>query len=195
MARASAAHLASLSPDSYLLAEMTAESFELDGLPEQAEAEYRKAIAGAGADPRPAIAYGRFQCKLARFTDAIPILDDALRRDPNNVEAHSLAAEACLRTDHFTEAVPHLRAVLKARPNDTAARIDVARSLAREGNLKEAVAILEATPVDRDGRAHYILARLYRQMGRTEDSKRAMAFFERCRAGGCGPLAQSSARQ
>ena len=181
MARSAATRLAKLSPDSYLLAEMSAEAFELDGLPEQAEAQYRKAVAGAGADPAPAIAYGRFQCKLARFPDAISTLEDALRRDPNNVEAHSLAAEAYLRTDHLTDAVPHLRAVLKARPNDTGTRIDLARSLARSGKPEEAVTLLEATPSDPDGRAHYTLARLYRQMGRTEDSKRAMAFFERRR--------------
>jgi tetratricopeptide (TPR) repeat protein len=178
LARAAAARLSDLKPDSYLLAEMNAESLELNGLPEQAEGEYRKATTAAGEDARPAVAYGRFECKLGNFSEALPILQEALRRDPNNVEAHSLAAEALLRTDRQADAIADLRAVVHARPADVMARIDLANSLAKTGALSDAAKLLEAAPADPDGRAHYVLARLYRQLGRTEDMKRALAYFQ-----------------
>jgi tetratricopeptide (TPR) repeat protein len=178
LARAAAARLSDLKPDSYLLTEMNAESLELNGLPDQAEAEYRKATAAAGEDARPAIAYGRFECKLGKFSEALPILQAALRREPNNVEAHSLAAEALLRTDRQADAIPELRAVVNARPADVMARIDLANSLAKTGAVSDAAKLLEAAPADPDGRAHYVLARLYRQLGRTDDMKRALAYFQ-----------------
>jgi tetratricopeptide (TPR) repeat protein len=178
LARAAAARLSELKPESYLPAEMNAESLELNGLSDQAEAEYRKAVTAAGEDARPAIAYGKFECKIGNFGEALPILQEALRRDPNNVEAHSLAAEALLRTDRQADAIPDLRAVVNARPADVMARLDLANSLAKTGAVSEAAKLLEAAPADPDGRAHYVLARLYRQLGRTEDMKRALAYFQ-----------------
>jgi hypothetical protein len=44
--------------------------------------------------------------------------------------------------------------------------------------VSDAAKLLGAAPADPDGRAHYVLARLYRQLGRIEDMKRALTYFQ-----------------
>jgi tetratricopeptide (TPR) repeat protein len=169
---------ASRSPNSYLFSEMRAESLELQGRDAEAEQEYKKAIASSGSDPIPYIELGRFKCKRNEPEDAIAVLKEALARAPYNVRANDLMGQACYMKGDYAVAIPYLRNALRVGPGSEDTRIRLAESLAQVGQIQEAVTVLEASPYDRDGRIHYVLAGYYRKLGQKEQMERALAIFE-----------------
>lgn len=171
------AELARVSPNSYLLAEMRAEWFELRGKYPEADAEYRKATTFSGDDPNPLIEYATFECKLNHVDQARPILEKALNIVPYNAVANSLLGYVYFTKNDFKVAVPYLRTALNGRPTDEQSRIYLAESLSNLHDLPGAVAILESAPSDPDGRIHYVLAGYYRELGRKEQMEAALAFF------------------
>jgi tetratricopeptide (TPR) repeat protein len=169
--------LAALSPGSYLLAEIRAELLEMRGRDEEAESEYKKAIALSGRDPNPLIEYGRFKCKLSQLDQAISILKEALVLAPYNARTNALIGEAYYMENEFAAAVPCLQIVIRANPDNEDSRIHLAQSLAKLGRTNEGITLLEAAPSDSDGRIHFVLARYYGAQGRKEDMERALAIF------------------
>jgi len=169
---------ANRSPDSYLLSEMRAESFEQQGRDAEAEQEYRKAITSSGSDPIPYIEFGRFKCKRNEPEDAVAVLKEALARAPYNVRANDLMGQACFMKGDYAVAIPHLRNAMQVSPANEDTRIRLAESLTNVGQIQEAVTVLEGAPSDRDGRIHYVLAGFYGKLGQKEQMARALAFFE-----------------
>jgi tetratricopeptide (TPR) repeat protein len=170
--------LANRAPDSYLLSEVRAESFELQGRDDEAEQEYNKAIAGSGADPNPFIQFGRFRCKRNQPDGAVTVLKEALALSPYNVMANDLMGQAYYMKTDYSAAIPYLQSAVKASPRNEDSRIRLAESLGKTGENQKAAAILEAAPADPDGRVHYVLAGFYRKLGEKEQMTRALAFFE-----------------
>jgi predicted Zn-dependent protease len=170
--------LTSLSPGSYLVSEIEAESLELKGNDADAELAYQKAIASSGSDPEPFIEFGRFKCKRNQLDDAIAILKEALLRAPHNAKANDLMGEALFMKGDNGAAIPYLQSAIKVDPGNEDGRIRLAESLAKVGRLEEAVLTLEAAPNDADGRIHYVLAGYYRREGKKEEMQQALAFFE-----------------
>ena len=169
---------ANRSPDSYLLAEVRAESLELRGRDAEAEQEYRKAIASSGSDAIPYIEFGRFKCKRNELDDAIAILKEALERAPYNAKANFLMGEALFMKNDHAAAIPYLQKAIKGDPSNEDGRIRLAQSLAKVDKIQDAVTALEGAPSDPDGRIHYVLAGLYRKLGQKEKMARALVFFQ-----------------
>ena len=170
-------NLAALSPHSYWIEEMRAEWFELRGRDTAAVAAYQKAAEASGEDPDVLVEYARFQCKRFQFDAARLILLKALERVPYNASANALLGYVYFAKNQFEAAIPYLRRAVKANPGDEQSRIYLGESLMNLGKTQEAVAILEHAPSDADGRIHFVLARGYRELGRKEDMKQALAIF------------------
>lgn len=164
-------------PNSYLLAEMRGEWFELRGKYHEADSEYKKAAMMSGRDPSPLIEYARFKCKLNQLDEAQPILEKALKLAPYNADVNSLLGYIYFSRNEFEVAIPYLRLAIKERPTDEQSRIYLAESLAHLHLVVKAVGVLESAPSDPDGRIHYVLAGYYRQLGHKQQMKDALALF------------------
>jgi tetratricopeptide (TPR) repeat protein len=178
LAQGSFVELAKQAPDSYLLSEVQAETFELEGRNADADAEYRKAIAASGNDPNPFIDFGRFKCKRNELDDAITVLNGALARAPDNLAANDLMGQALFMKGDYESAIPRLKNAIKVNPGNEDDRIRLAESLGKLGRNNEAVVLLQAAPNDDDGRVHYVLAGYYRREGKKEEMQQALAYFE-----------------
>ena len=170
--------LANRAPDSYLLSEVRAEALELQGNDADAEKEYRNAMASSGSDSIPFIEFGRFKCKRNEVDDAIAALKGALARTPQNARANDLMGEALFMKGDHSNAISYLQNAIQVQPNNEDVRIRLAQSLAALGRIKEAILTLEGAPNDADGRLHYVLSGYYRREGKTDEMRRALAFFE-----------------
>ena len=170
-------NLAALSPNSYWIDEMRAEWFEVRGMDAAADAAYKLAAQSSGDDPDVLVEYARFQCKRFQFDEARPILLKALERVPYNASANSLLGYVYFAKNQFKEAIPCLSKAIKVNPGDEQSRIYFGESLMQLGKPQEAVAILANAPSDDDGRIHFVLSRCYRELGRKEDMKQALAIF------------------
>ena len=83
------------------------------------------------------------------------------------------------------EGIRYIREALKADPDDANARADLARGLELKGETEAAVAEFQrALAIDPSlNRLHYVLARLYRKMGKPELARRESGIFQKKEAG------------
>lgn len=174
----SVAKLSELSPDSAYLTFMNAQVMEQQGKPQQAESEYLKAISRPDAGPEVLVAYARFVCTQNRLDEAIPFLNKALQLNPLDQSANALLGQIYFEQNRSEAAVKPLQTAVRLAPGEDQSRVALANSLRRMGRVPEAIAILEAAPSDPSGRIHYILSQCYRDVGRTDDSKRALQVFK-----------------
>lgn len=100
---------------------------------------------------------------MGRRSEAIQILERAVRIRPASATARNGLAAALLAEDRNAEAVPHLLEALRFQPDYHNARYNLARALAATGDLDRAetelLAYLRARP--EDGDAHQNLGGMY----------------------------------
>jgi tetratricopeptide (TPR) repeat protein len=89
-------------------------------------------------------------------TEAIPVLEEALARQPDNGFAHFVIAAALLDARRDIDSViAHARRAVFLRPFDPGALVLLSRVLAIDGQLEEAAVIVERAltirPDDPDG--------------------------------------------
>jgi arylsulfatase A-like enzyme/Tfp pilus assembly protein PilF len=127
---------------------------------------------GAGAEPQPARSgaddpkdmiaiFNRLRransaVREGRFADALPILDDVLRRDPRNAFARLVKGSAQMGAGHHDEAIRWFRRYLEIVPSSAYAHLWIAICYARMGDAasahKEAEATLAIDPRFTDAR-------------------------------------------
>ena len=190
LADAATVKLAQIAPASPLLVKLRAQSLEQQARYDEAEAEFRRAIALAPSTADPLIEFAKYKCRLSQFDEAIPALRQALSLDPYNMRIKAQLGEIFMMKDEPEAAIPYLRDSVKANPRDRRSRMYLARALAGGEHVDEAVALLEAAPADPDGRVHYLLGRLYSQRGDKEKAARAFAIFRERKAAAARQAAQ-----
>lgn len=125
------------------------------------------------ADPRFFLALTRY--KQERFADAINSLKAAIAMGIADSDLHYLLAECLLKVDGTNKqaAIVELDRAIELNTNSVSARAVRGRLLLGAGRVKEAVGDLElALRNDPNSRsAIYNLARAYRTLGRTEESR------------------------
>jgi thiol-disulfide isomerase/thioredoxin len=83
---------------------------------------------------------------------AMPVLQAAVKVDPQSAEAHNFLGSALASTGRTQEAIMHFRAALSLRPDYPNARFNLANALVKSGRFDEAIAeyrkILAENPDD-----------------------------------------------
>lgn len=173
--------LAQSAPDSDPARELYAESLEMQGKWNDAEAQYRKILA---AHPDlPGIHYRIGRLILSKpptantASDATREFEDELKLDPKNADAEYILGELARQSSQWNDAIAHLSRAVKLDPGFAAAYLGLGMSLNSAGKFGDSVAPLEKyvhlQPDDPAG--HYQLAIACARSGRREEAEKEMA--------------------
>jgi tetratricopeptide (TPR) repeat protein len=184
MAQIEYERLLSRAPDSARAHQLQGQSYEAQDRTQEAESEYRAALA---IDPNlveALVALGDLaRSDLAqskeRLGDARDYYARALQRAPQNYDAlYGLGACDALAGEH-ARAIDRFRQALRQAPDSAPARLGLGISLFLTGQVADAVAELEtaARLEPRMRQAYFHLARAYHALGRPEDAERAVERF------------------
>lgn len=78
--------------------------------------------------------------ELGRPLEALTVLGDAVRENPQNLHAQLELGNSLMQLGRMKEAVPHFETILKFHPKQTMARLNLASALAHERRFTDAVA-------------------------------------------------------
>ena len=112
---------------------------------------------------------GQLYFKRGRFRDALKDFEEALARDPSQLEALTAYATTLYRLNRFSEAENYFREVLKKAPNNSAAHYYLAQIALHRGDKRRAEEHLLAAVKGAGGSefadAHKTLGYIYRERG------------------------------
>jgi tetratricopeptide (TPR) repeat protein len=89
-------------------------------------------------DPTPFFYFGSVADSLGMTADAVAAFREALRRDPNMVEARNALGLLLIASGHTDAGKRELSRAIQIRPRFTEARINLGQTLAKEGKLADA---------------------------------------------------------
>jgi len=172
-----------LQPDSYRAHQLLAEAYEAKDQDDKAIAEYRAALAARSTLPGLHLAIGRVYLKNLRLDEAALEFQKELKINPFDPDANTDLGGIYVNQDQPEKAVPLLERALKVQPRLTEARRRLGKAYYGIGQYELAEAELQkAVAADDDGSTHYLLARTYRQLGRTREADEALAMVTRIKA-------------
>jgi len=70
---------------------------------------------------------------------ALSVLQNAVRLQPDDAEAHNLLGATLAAVGRFTDAIAQFQLALRARPDYSNARLNLANAFAKSGRLPEAI--------------------------------------------------------
>lgn len=182
--------LAKVAPGSVWLHQAAGEAHESQGLYDAALMEYRAALALAPRRPGLHFRIGRTLLARARETtsdtdqtDAHKAFLEELRIDPTSANAAYELAELHRRAGELQEARGLFEQALRHYPRFEQALVGLGRTLISLDHPDLALPLLLAAAERNPAStvAQYLLARAYRDLGRTADHKNALAEFTRLR--------------
>src|SRR6266446_54220 len=101
----------------------------------------------AAADPRVdayyAYSVAQMHVQAGRFKEAVPLMRNALKRDPNSATLWTQFAQLLVRADNLDEAVSAARRAVELAPDQMATRMTLAELLRAQRKYAEAEAELE----------------------------------------------------
>jgi Flp pilus assembly protein TadD len=116
-----------------------AQALEALGRADEAERDFRRSLETArGRDPGPAVGLGLFLVRQGRGAEAIPVLEDALKRFPNSADAHTHLGRALLENGQTNDAIPHLERAVALAPASPQAHLLLAKAYVRAGRAEAA---------------------------------------------------------
>jgi tetratricopeptide (TPR) repeat protein len=122
-----------------------AQALEALGRADDAEREFRRSRETArGIDPGPGVGLGLFLVRQGRAAEAIPVLDEVLKRFPNSADAHTHLGRALLESGRTGDAIPHLERAVALAPASAQAHLLLAKAYVREGRAESAQAHFDA---------------------------------------------------
>ena len=144
--------------------------------PDDAQAEYLKALALAPGDPAAMLGLATAYLSNNNVEGAMEIAQRVLARSPDDPELNLIMAEAALSHNKFSEAEPYLEKSLHAKPQMLPhIHALIGKVYAETGRPQEAIGQLEmGASSDEDGSIQYLLARLYHQIGDSKDASTAL---------------------
>jgi tetratricopeptide (TPR) repeat protein len=168
--------LASL-PQSPEIHAVLADSYQRLGRRLEAVAEWRKALELNPSDRLLQARLAESMVKARIYGEAEPILTALVTRQPENGEWQYLLGNLLLQLKRDEEALPHLLIATKRMPNLLPADEALGRVYLDLGKPSEAAAFLEkARPLD-DGSLSFALSSAYRQLGRADEARAALARY------------------
>ena len=162
-------------PDSVEIHALKAQILQGHGQNNEANAEWKAALALAPGDPRLETELARSLFLAHKYEELMPMLDAMLAHDPAAPDLNFMIGESLWRIQQPEKAVPYLTAALKADPAMLPAHAALGMVEALLNQPAEAVPHLEkAQSLDDDGSLHYSLARAYQAAGNTVKAQNAM---------------------
>lgn len=143
---------------------------------DDAQAECEKALALAPGDPAAMLGLASAYLSNDNPAAAMQTAQKALERSPDDPELSLVMAEALLDQHQFGPSEPYLIKSLHAKPQMLPhIHALMGKAYAETGRTREAIEQLKlGASSDSDGSVHYLLSRLYRQIGDTQDAKEAL---------------------
>lgn len=165
-----------LEPDSARNHILLGDIYHQLGREDDAQAEYLKALSLAPGDPAAMLGLANAYLDNYNAKGAMQIAQAALARSPDDPELNLLVAQVLIGQREYTEAEPYLTKSLHAKPQ-MLPRIHAlfGKVYAETGQTQKAIEELKlGASSDEDGSVQYLLARLYRQIGDTQEANEAL---------------------
>lgn len=139
---------------------------------DDAQSEYQKALDILPNDPAALLGSASAYFRIDNIPKAIETAKLAFNQLPNDPDVNLLLGEALMARHDFASAEPCLQKALHAKPQMLPhVHGLLGRVFAETGRTQEAIGELKlGLPSDEDGSVHYQLARLYRQVGDTNEA-------------------------
>src|ERR1700722_96654 len=143
---------------------------------DDAQSEYLKALEISPGDPAASLGLATAYLNGNNVAGALEIARSALVRSPEDPDVNLVAAQALMSQHEYAEAEPLLIKSLHGKPQ-ILPRIHVliGKVYAETGRTEDAILQLKlGASSDEDGTVQYLLARMYRKLGDTQDANKAI---------------------
>jgi predicted Zn-dependent protease len=143
---------------------------------DDAQAEYNKALSVDPGDAAAMLGLASAYLSNNNIEQAIETAERALQHTPQDPELNLIVAEALVAKSQFAEAEPFLLKSLNTKPQMLShVHALIGKVYAETGRPQEAIEQLKlGVSSDETGSVHYLLARLYRQIGDLKDASAAI---------------------
>ena len=176
------AKMNAIDPNSVLSHQLSAEVMESMNNYDGAVVELKKAVDMSPRLPGNHFKLGEAYWNMSQWDLATEQFKAELEVDPVNCTAQWKIGNTMLQQGSAPgEALVVLEKALAMCPDLSGARVDRARTLAKLNRNQEAVADLEAAEkaAPNDASIHFLLAKVYRTLGRNQDAGREMQLFSK----------------
>jgi tetratricopeptide (TPR) repeat protein len=178
----SLAQMNAIDPNSVLAHELSAEMMEAMNNYDGAVVELKKAVEMAPQRPGTHYKLGDAYLALSQLDSASEQFHAELAVDPANCMARwRIGSVVLLKNGNPEEALADMNQALSICPSLAGARVDRARALIKLDRNAEAVKDLEAAVKadPTEASTHFLLAKIYRALGRTQEAQAEMQAFTR----------------
>ena len=147
--------------------------------------EYQAAIAADPDLPEIRIALADFHASNSNLEEALALCRKELELNPLSTAAKLRIGRIHIGLRQADKGVPYIEEALKNDPSDPDVHADLARGLELTGDTQRAITeYARALELDPSlNRLHYVLARLYRKIGKPELAERENEVFQKNEAG------------
>jgi tetratricopeptide (TPR) repeat protein len=111
------------------------------------------------------------------WKEALDVLNDEVKMNPQSAEAQYEIGEVYRKHDDPEQAMAAFRRALAIDPSFVQARLELAKVLREHDDKRQALTILEPARQSDNAAVHFLLAQLYRDMGRADEARREQARF------------------
>jgi len=133
----------------------------------------------SGPDPKQKIAVanllyeGMVHAENARYEEAIPLLEEVIKREPHAGTAYLLLGRAYVSLKQYENAIPPLQHVVESTPENSLARYELGCALVKTGRWSEATPQFEAaaSQLNSSSMMHFYLAMVYQRTARNEEAQ------------------------
>jgi tetratricopeptide (TPR) repeat protein len=142
--------------------------------------EYEAAIAAGPQETGIRTAFADYLLSNSKYEQAIEVCHQELAINPHSLAAKGTLGRVFTQLRQPDKALPHLEDVLSADPLHAEARSDYARCYELKGDLDRALGEYQRALTDDPSlnRLHYVLARLYRRVGKPGLADREYQIFQ-----------------
>jgi arylsulfatase A-like enzyme/Tfp pilus assembly protein PilF len=132
----------------------------------------------SGPDPKQRIATANLLYQALvysenqRYAEAVPILEEVLRQEPNTSMAYMQLGRAYVALEQYQKAIPPLQYVVDKVPDNALARYELGCALVKTGQWNEAAPQFEAAVSQLNGSSmmHFYLAFVYERTSRPSEA-------------------------
>jgi tetratricopeptide (TPR) repeat protein len=182
MSEQALARMNAIDPDSVLSRQLSAEVMESMNNYDGAVVQLKKAVEMAPNQAGNHYKLGDAYWNLSDWDQATEQFNAELQVDPGSCLAHWKIGNILLQKNGSAEdALNELNKAIGICPTLSDARVDRARALAKLNRNQEAVTDLEAAEksTPKDASIHFLLAKVYRSLGRTQEAGQEMQLFSK----------------